>query len=84
MEQTAGDTMREMQFLLLALRPVALDEVGLASAIEGVCHAYAERLGVGVRAELEPVAFCPPRSSMPCSGSPRKRWPTPSGTAKRT
>jgi len=59
MERTAGDTMREMQSLLLALRPVALDEVGLASAIEGVCHAYTERLGVRVRAELEPVALSP-------------------------
>jgi signal transduction histidine kinase len=59
MERTAGDTMREMQSLLLALRPVALDEVGLASAIEGVCHAYTERLGVRVRADLEPVAASP-------------------------
>jgi signal transduction histidine kinase len=59
MERTAGDTMREMQSLLLALRPVALDELGLASAIEGVCHAYTERLGVPVRAELEPVALSP-------------------------
>ncbi|HMD93985.1 MAG TPA: ATP-binding protein [Trebonia sp.] len=59
MERTAGDTMREMQFLLLALRPVALDEVGLASAIEGVCHAYTNRLGVQVRAELEPAALSP-------------------------
>ena len=59
MERTAGDTMREMQFLLLALRPVALEEVGLASAIEGVCHAYTERLGVRVRADLEPVALSP-------------------------
>jgi signal transduction histidine kinase len=59
MERTAGDTMREMQSLLLALRPVALDEVGLASAIEGVCHAYTARLGVRVRTELEPVALSP-------------------------
>jgi signal transduction histidine kinase len=59
MERTAGDTMREMQSLLLALRPVALDEVGLASAIEGICHAYTERMGVRVRAELEPVTLPP-------------------------
>jgi signal transduction histidine kinase len=59
MERTAGDTMREMQSLLLALRPVALDEVGLASAIEGICHAYTERAGVQVRAELEPVELAP-------------------------
>jgi signal transduction histidine kinase len=57
MERTAGDTMREMQSLLLALRPVALDEVGLASAIEDICHAYTQRLGVRVLAELEPLAL---------------------------
>jgi signal transduction histidine kinase len=59
MERTAGDTMREMQSLLLALRPVALDEVGLASAIEGICHAYTQRMGVRVHAELEPVTLPP-------------------------
>jgi signal transduction histidine kinase len=59
MERTAGDTMREMQSLLLALRPVALDEVGLASAIEGICHAYTERLGVLVTASVEPLALGP-------------------------
>jgi len=59
MERTAEDTMREMQSLLLALRPVALDELGLASAIEGICHAYTERAGVEVRAELEPVELSP-------------------------
>lgn len=59
MERTAGDTMREMQSLLLALRPVALNEVGLASAIEGICHAYTQRMGVRVRAELEPVTLPP-------------------------
>jgi signal transduction histidine kinase len=59
MERTAEDTMREMQSLLLALRPVALDELGLASAIEGICHAYTERAGVEVGAELEPVELSP-------------------------
>jgi signal transduction histidine kinase len=59
MERTAGDTMREMQSLLLALRPVALDELGLASAIEDICHAYTQRLGVRVLAELEPLALAP-------------------------
>jgi len=59
MERTAGDTMREMQSLLLALRPVALEEVGLASAIEGICRAYTQRLGVQVQAELDPVTLEP-------------------------
>jgi signal transduction histidine kinase len=59
MERTAGDTMREMQSLLLALRPVALDELGLASAIESICGAYRDRLGMEVRCELDSVALPP-------------------------
>ena len=53
MERTAGGAMREMRSLLLALRPVALEEADLAGAIEGVCHAYSDRLGIPVRAEFE-------------------------------
>jgi signal transduction histidine kinase len=53
MERTAGGAMREMRSLLLALRPVALEEADLGGAIEGVCHAYSERLGIPVRPELE-------------------------------
>jgi signal transduction histidine kinase len=59
MERTAGDTMREMRSLLLALRPVALDEAGLASAIEAVCRGYTERLGVQVSADIT-AADLPP------------------------
>jgi signal transduction histidine kinase len=51
MERTAGGAMREMRSLLLALRPAALEEADLVGAIEGVCHAYSERLGIPVRAE---------------------------------
>ena len=57
MERTAGDTMREMQSLLLALRPVALDEAGLASALEQVCGAYRARLGVEIRTELDALTL---------------------------
>jgi signal transduction histidine kinase len=53
MERTAAGAMREMRSLLLALRPVALEEADLAGAIEGVCRAYSERLGIPVRAEFE-------------------------------
>ena len=52
MERTAGGAMREMRSLLLALRPAALEEADLAGAIEAVCHAYSERLGIPVRAEV--------------------------------
>jgi signal transduction histidine kinase len=60
MERTAGDSMREMQALLLELRPVALGEAGLATALDGICRAYHERLGVCVRAELAPLALPAP------------------------
>ncbi len=60
MERTATATMHEMQALLLELRPVALDGAGLIPALEEVCHAYRERLGVTVDAELEPVELAPP------------------------
>ena len=73
MERTAGGAMREMRSLLLALRPVALEEADLAGAIEGVCHAYSERLGIPVRAEFELAglgpAGLPPRSSTRSCGS---------------
>ena len=52
MERTAGGAMREMRSLLLALRPAALEEADLVGAIEAVCHAYSERLGIPVRAEV--------------------------------
>jgi signal transduction histidine kinase len=57
MERTAGDSMREMQALLLELRPIALGEVGLVTALDGICRAYRERLGVCVQADLVPLAL---------------------------
>jgi signal transduction histidine kinase len=59
MEQTATQTMHEMQALLLELRPVALDDAGLIPALEELCGAYRERLGVTVDADLEPVQLAP-------------------------
>jgi signal transduction histidine kinase len=60
MEQTATQTMHEMQALLLELRPVALQDAGLVPALEELCRAYHERLGVTVDADLEPVQLAPP------------------------
>jgi signal transduction histidine kinase len=59
MERTAGDTMREMRSLLLALRPVALAEDDLPGALAGVCRSYEERLGIPVRAELDLTGLGP-------------------------
>jgi signal transduction histidine kinase len=60
MERTAGRTMREMQALLLELRPVALEDAGLAPAIDELCRAYETRLGIRVNAALEDVHLDPP------------------------
>ncbi|MGW0807967.1 ATP-binding protein [Nonomuraea sp. NPDC002799] len=60
MERTAARAMREMQALLLELRPVALEDAGLLPALEELCHAYQTRLGVRVEAELSEVALSPP------------------------
>jgi signal transduction histidine kinase len=57
MERTAGATMREMQALLLELRPIALGEAGLVPALEELCRGYRERLGVDVAADLEPLVL---------------------------
>jgi len=59
MERTAGDTMREMRSLLLALRPVALAEDDLPGALAGVCRSYEERLGIPVSAELDLAGLAP-------------------------
>jgi signal transduction histidine kinase len=60
MEQTATRAVHEMQALLLELRPVALESAGLVPALEELCDAYRERLGVTVEADLEPVELDPP------------------------
>ncbi|MEW9553196.1 ATP-binding protein [Nonomuraea sp. NPDC050783] len=57
MERTSARAMREMQALLLELRPVALEDAGLVPALEELCRAYETRLGVRVEAALEEVAL---------------------------
>ncbi|SEG40827.1 Signal transduction histidine kinase [Nonomuraea solani] len=59
MERTAARAMREMQALLLELRPVALEDAGLLPALDELCHAYEERLGIAVEAVLAEVALPP-------------------------
>ncbi|MEU6798613.1 ATP-binding protein [Nonomuraea wenchangensis] len=57
MERTSARAMREMQALLLELRPVALEDAGLVPALEELCRAYETRLGLQVEAVLEEVAL---------------------------
>lgn len=59
MERTVDRTMREMQALLLELRPVVLEDAGLLPALTELCRAYEARLGVPVRTDLETVRLEP-------------------------
>jgi signal transduction histidine kinase len=59
MERTVSGTLHELQALLLELRPVALRQAGLLPALDELCRAYRDRLGIAVEADLEPVEFDP-------------------------
>ncbi|MFF5288816.1 HAMP domain-containing sensor histidine kinase [Paractinoplanes globisporus] len=59
MERTVTGTLREMQALLLELRPVALRGAGLIPALDELARAYRDRLGIPVETELEPVGLDP-------------------------
>ncbi len=59
METTAARTMREMQALLLELRPVALENAALVPALAELCRAYEARLGIHVAADLREVRLDP-------------------------
>jgi len=61
MRDTVEATMSEMRALLLELRPALLDERGLVPALQDLCTAYQERLGVTVEARLEDLELAPPR-----------------------
>ena len=55
MERSLARTMREMRALLLELRPIELEDAGLAEALEHLCRAYEARLGIPITANLDPV-----------------------------
>jgi len=61
MELTLARTMREMRAMLLELRPIALEEAGLAEALEELCQAYRSRLDIPISALIdEPLNLRPP------------------------
>jgi two-component system, NarL family, sensor histidine kinase LiaS len=45
--------MREMRAMLLELRPIALEDVGLAEALDELCRAYQERLGISISSRID-------------------------------
>jgi signal transduction histidine kinase len=59
-ERISEEALRDMQALLVELRPASLDGAGLASALQEICAAYHERLGVAVDASLDDVTVPAP------------------------
>jgi len=59
-ERISEDALRDMQALLIELRPASLDGGGLALALREICEAYHDRLGVTVDASLDDVAVPSP------------------------
>jgi signal transduction histidine kinase len=60
MERSLARTMREMRALLLELRPVELEDAGLAEALGQLCRAYEVRLGIPFTTSLDPVPLDAP------------------------
>ncbi len=59
-ERISEEALRDMQALLIGLRPAGLDGGGLAPALHEICAAYHDRLGVTVDASLEDVTVPAP------------------------
>jgi two-component system, NarL family, sensor histidine kinase LiaS len=59
-ERISEEALRDMQALLIELRPAGLDVGGLAPALAEVCAAYRDRLGVTVDVSLDEVTVPAP------------------------
>ena len=59
-ERISEDALRDMQALLIELHPVCLEGAGLAPALQEICVAYYDRLGVTVDADLDDVTVPAP------------------------
>jgi signal transduction histidine kinase len=59
-ERITEEALRDIQALLLELRSASLDEAGLAPALQEICTAYRDRLGVPVDADLDDVTVPEP------------------------
>ena len=59
-ERISEEALRDMQALLIELRPANLNGAGLAPALREVCAAYRDRLGVTVDASLDDVTVPAP------------------------
>jgi signal transduction histidine kinase len=59
-ERISEEALRDMQTLLIELRPARLDGAGLAPALRDICAAYQERLGVTVDACVDDITVPAP------------------------
>ena len=59
-ERISEEALRDMQALLIELRPASLDGAGLVPALREICAAYRDRLGVTVDADLDDVTVPAP------------------------
>ena len=59
-ERISEEALRDVQALLVELRPASLDGAGLAPALQEICTAYHHRLGVTVDARLDNVTVPAP------------------------
>ena len=59
-ERISEEALRDMQALLTELRPASLDGAGLSPALQEICAAYHDRLGVTVEASLDDVTVPAP------------------------
>jgi signal transduction histidine kinase len=59
-ERISEEALRDMQTLLTELRPASLDGAGLAPALQEICAAYHDRLGVTVDVSLDDVTLPAP------------------------
>jgi signal transduction histidine kinase len=60
MEVSLARTMREMRAMLLELRPIALEDAGLAEALDELCRTYEARLGISISARIDPLRLDAP------------------------
>ena len=59
-ERITDEALRDMQALLLELRPAGLDGGGLAPALQQMCVAYRDRLGVTIDADIDDITVPEP------------------------
>ena len=54
-QELARESLEDLRRISYELRPVALDDLGLASALESLCGSVARRTGFDVRCEIDPT-----------------------------